>query len=146
MLASVIPASITDSHRQTNHYLCNWDVLLVDSVHSDAKVLMMQVTCRRQTKACSEEVKTLRQGEVSFARRIQPISGGRKWLMRGLICKKKSFRISSFFSSQAFATQGTHVWNLNLKWCFYFNAPLNTSGGCSGCKTKKRCPHTWIQI
>lgn len=116
---------LINSHRQTSHFLCNWDALLVDSVYTGAKGVMMhtQETCRRQIKG-SEEEKTLWQGgENSFAEGIQPISGGRRWLMRSLICKNNSFCISSFSSSQAFATKATHVWNFNLKWCFYLNPP-----------------------
>lgn len=63
MLASVIPTFISNSHRQTSHFLCNWDALLVDSVYTGAKGVMThtQVTCRRQIKG-SEEEKTLWQG------------------------------------------------------------------------------------
>lgn len=80
MLASVIPTFISNSHRQTSHFLCNWDALLVDSVYTGAKGVMMhtQETSRRQIKG-SEEEKTLWQGgENSFAEGIQPISGGRR--------------------------------------------------------------------
>lgn len=107
---------------KTSRFLCNvghaasWLSLHWRQRCDDAGAGNMQKANKRQPR---RENTLWQEGEKSFAEwGIQPISGGRGWLMRSLIRKNNSFCISSSSSSQAFATKATHVWNFHLKWCF----------------------------